>query len=125
MEPDYEADAWIDHDERCHGTIDSEFCREEYPEGFFWDCCGIRGDENKPCVRGPHRPRGPSKRLKVAPGADGEAADDDDDISESDDSDEDDYESLEDGDNGGVDGQSEDHDEEEEEEEEEGDSENE
>ncbi|KAK0624199.1 hypothetical protein B0T14DRAFT_426372 [Immersiella caudata] len=45
MEPDYDSDFWADHDERCHGTIDSDFCRSEYPEGFIWTCCEKGGDE--------------------------------------------------------------------------------
>ena len=27
-------DFWTDHDEDCHGEIDTEEMREEYPEGF-------------------------------------------------------------------------------------------
>ncbi|KAH7067471.1 hypothetical protein BKA63DRAFT_570770 [Paraphoma chrysanthemicola] len=42
-EPDYDGDFWADHDERIHGIIDSEESREEYPEGFVWDCCQKRG----------------------------------------------------------------------------------
>jgi len=45
MEPDYDSDFWADHDEDCHGTIDSDFCRKEYPEGFIWDCCNKIGSE--------------------------------------------------------------------------------
>ena len=39
LEPDYDSDFWADHDERCHGIIDSDFCRKEYPDGFLWTCC--------------------------------------------------------------------------------------
>lgn len=45
MEPDYESDFWADHDENCHGTIDSDFCRKQYPDGFVWDCCDKVGTE--------------------------------------------------------------------------------
>ena len=45
MEPDYESDFWADHDENCHGIIDSKESREEYPEGFLWDCCGRIGTD--------------------------------------------------------------------------------
>lgn len=43
LEPDYEADVWADHDENCHGIIDSEAMRMEVPEGFVWDCCNKLG----------------------------------------------------------------------------------
>lgn len=43
MSPDYHSDFWADHDENCHGIIDSDFCRKEYPEGFIWSCCGEIG----------------------------------------------------------------------------------
>ena len=46
MEPDYESSQWDDHDENCHGRIDSDFCRSEYPEGFVWDCCNRAGTED-------------------------------------------------------------------------------
>jgi hypothetical protein len=43
--PDYEGDFWTDHDENCHGVIDTDDMREEYPEGFIWTCCEKSGDE--------------------------------------------------------------------------------
>ncbi|OAA81751.1 NACHT and WD domain protein [Akanthomyces lecanii RCEF 1005] len=30
---------WADHDERCHGPIDTEEHKRIYPEAFDWDCC--------------------------------------------------------------------------------------
>ncbi|KAM0253491.1 hypothetical protein ACHAP5_000520 [Fusarium lateritium] len=45
LEVDYDANIWADHDERCHGTIDSKDMREEHPEGFTWNCCEKPGDE--------------------------------------------------------------------------------
>ncbi|KAM0197493.1 hypothetical protein ACHAPI_004958 [Fusarium lateritium] len=45
LEVDYDANIWADHDERCHGTIDSKDMREEHPEGFIWDCCEKPGNE--------------------------------------------------------------------------------
>ncbi|KXX77416.1 hypothetical protein MMYC01_206057 [Madurella mycetomatis] len=45
LEPDYDSEFWADHDENCHGVIDSDFCREEYPEGFIWSCCDKIGTE--------------------------------------------------------------------------------
>lgn len=37
-------DNWEDHDERCHGVIDSNALRREYPENYVWDCCDQAGD---------------------------------------------------------------------------------
>lgn len=39
LEPDYESDFWADHDENCHGTINTDEMREEFPDGFEWTCC--------------------------------------------------------------------------------------
>jgi hypothetical protein len=55
LEVDEEGDFWADHDERCHGTIDSAWARKEYPEGFMWDCCDRLGNEEG-CESGPHMP---------------------------------------------------------------------
>ncbi|KAH7083770.1 hypothetical protein FB567DRAFT_446314 [Paraphoma chrysanthemicola] len=52
-EPDFDNDFWADHDDDCHGIIDSE----EYPEGYVWDCCQKRGDEVG-CMVGRHRTGG-------------------------------------------------------------------
>jgi hypothetical protein len=54
MEVDYEGDFWADHDEDCHGEIDTEEMREEFPEGFFWTCCRRAGDEPG-CKLGVHQ----------------------------------------------------------------------
>lgn len=62
-EPDDESDVWADHDEDCHGTIDSEWCRKEYPKGFKWNCCDKLGNEGG-CETGPHEPD-LGKRVKV------------------------------------------------------------
>ncbi|OJD11156.1 hypothetical protein AJ78_08018 [Emergomyces pasteurianus Ep9510] len=59
--PDY--DFFVDHDEEIHGIIDSDETREEFPEGFNYECCGRRGDEN-PCTVDRHRER-PSKKRKI------------------------------------------------------------
>ncbi|KAK3370838.1 hypothetical protein B0T24DRAFT_627174 [Lasiosphaeria ovina] len=53
LEPDYDSDFWADHDENCHGIIDSDFCRKEYPEGFVWTCCDRVGTEDG-CEFGRH-----------------------------------------------------------------------
>jgi hypothetical protein len=65
---DYESDFWADHDENCHGVIDTEEMREEFPDGFIWTCCNTHGgggvelesykgqpEENlEGCKKGPH-----------------------------------------------------------------------
>jgi hypothetical protein len=54
LDVDYEGDYWADHDENCHGLIDTEEMREEYPQGFTWSCCDEAGDEPG-CQRGHHQ----------------------------------------------------------------------
>lgn len=65
LEADMDGDFWADHDERCHGIIDSRELQEEYPEGYNWDCCG---QENKTpgCKVGRHvgRKGSSSKRRR-------------------------------------------------------------
>ncbi|KAJ5217200.1 hypothetical protein N7468_010208 [Penicillium chermesinum] len=51
--PDYD-DFFADHDENCHGTIDCEETRKEYPEGFIYGCCDRNGEE-EPCMTDWHR----------------------------------------------------------------------
>ncbi|KAI1057560.1 hypothetical protein LB506_001054 [Fusarium annulatum] len=53
LEVDYDADVWADHDENCHGTIDTDSMREENPEGFVWTCSDKPGDEAG-CTFGRH-----------------------------------------------------------------------
>jgi hypothetical protein len=53
LEVDYHADVWADHDERCHGTIDTDTMRKENPEGFTWSCCNEDGRADG-CQTGPH-----------------------------------------------------------------------
>lgn len=62
MEPDDESDFWADHDENCHGTIDSDWAREEYPDGFVWTCCDRLGTAPG-CKRGRHQSN-PEKSKK-------------------------------------------------------------
>lgn len=45
LEPDFDSDFWADHDENCHGLIDTDGMREMYPEGFVWTCCEKLGSE--------------------------------------------------------------------------------
>jgi hypothetical protein len=57
-EIDWDSDFWADHDEMCHGPIDTEENMKEFPEGFFWDCC----EENLSdpgCQIGRHLERAP------------------------------------------------------------------
>ena len=49
LEVDWEA--WPDHDEDCHGPIDTKTNRGEYPEGFMWSCCGKNGTYTQGCCR--------------------------------------------------------------------------
>ncbi|KAI8954489.1 hypothetical protein F4801DRAFT_533397 [Xylaria longipes] len=53
LDVDYDSDVWADHDERCHGTIDTDENRAAYPEGFVWNCCGKSGYRGG-CTRGRH-----------------------------------------------------------------------
>ncbi|KAI4818574.1 hypothetical protein E4T44_06545 [Aureobasidium sp. EXF-8845] len=52
LEVDWDSDTWVDWDQRCHGTIDTDFF-DEYPEGFRWECCGAVGNEDG-CQIKPH-----------------------------------------------------------------------
>jgi hypothetical protein len=49
LEVDYEGDVWADHDERCHGPIDTKTNRRENPDGFVWSCCGAQGTFAEGC----------------------------------------------------------------------------
>ncbi len=84
LEPDYDSDFWADHDEQCHGIIDSEFCRSEYPEGFVWDCCNKPGDDDEGCTQGRHndvagfkKARSDEPDLNSQGGTDGDEEDED------------------------------------------------
>lgn len=48
-----EGDFWADHDERCHGIIDSYEMQQEYPEGYIYDCCEQQ-NETPGCTTGWH-----------------------------------------------------------------------
>lgn len=68
LEVDDEGDFWADHDEDCHGLIDTEEMREQFPEGFFWDCCNEVGTAPG-CTKG-HHYAVEGKRMKVTNDAD-------------------------------------------------------
>lgn len=53
MEVDDDNDVWADHDENCHGLIDTDEMRERLPEGFTWDCCDQVGTAPG-CTKGHH-----------------------------------------------------------------------
>lgn len=62
MEPDYDSGFWADNDEDCHGPVDSKENREDYPEGFIWDCCEEKGNESTGCETGFHLVGEPPKK---------------------------------------------------------------
>jgi hypothetical protein len=54
---------FADHDENCHGPMDTPENRRDFPEGFTWTCCD--GDGTAPgCVVGEHKPIEVSKKRK-------------------------------------------------------------
>lgn len=53
LEADMEGDFWADHDEDCHGIIDSRELQEEYPEGYKYQCCG-KENKTRGCRTGRH-----------------------------------------------------------------------
>ncbi|KAH6603185.1 cytochrome p450 [Trichoderma cornu-damae] len=97
MEVDWDGDCWADHDEDCHGAIDTEEMREEHPSGFFWNCCD-RSGEQEGCRLGRHE-ADPSK-SKRGMGYGSETDEGDQRVEEEDDDDDDDE-----GDGGDEDGE--------------------
>jgi hypothetical protein len=59
--PDYEL--FVDHDEDCHGVIDCDEMRKEFPERFFYECCDRHAKE-EPCTTDWHREQKSTKRRK-------------------------------------------------------------
>ena len=55
LEVDYDSDTWADHDEDCHGPIDTSANRRQLPEAFTWSCCDAQGDALG-CKTSRHRP---------------------------------------------------------------------
>ena len=51
LKPDWDSDIWADHDEDCRGRIEDQ--KDDFPEGFVWDCCNRHGDEQG-CRIGTH-----------------------------------------------------------------------
>ncbi|KAJ7895067.1 hypothetical protein B0H13DRAFT_828179 [Mycena leptocephala] len=52
---------FLDWDEDCHGPMDSEHNREEFPENFSWTCCNGDG-MTEGCANGKHSVAVPKKR---------------------------------------------------------------
>ncbi|KAI0454731.1 hypothetical protein F5B21DRAFT_473958 [Xylaria acuta] len=68
LEVDDDGDFWADHDEDCHGPIDTDENRVQYPEGFVWSCCGKVGYRGG-CTRGRHdATSGPRGKYGDRPG---------------------------------------------------------
>lgn len=49
-------DYFVDDDDVAYGHIDvdTDWRREEFPEGFVWSCCELRGPDSEPCLRSRH-----------------------------------------------------------------------
>ena len=58
-------DAFVDWDENCHGPIDCDENREEYPENFTWSCCDLDG-RSEGCEKAEHQPEQEQGRRKRA-----------------------------------------------------------
>ncbi|KAI9773735.1 MAG: hypothetical protein M1835_006115 [Candelina submexicana] len=61
-QPNYNSDWWADHDEDCHGDVDSAEMREQCPEGFTYPCCGQVGTDEG-CIKKLHVEK-PGKRVR-------------------------------------------------------------
>lgn len=89
---DYEGYFWADHDERCHGPIDTADMREKYPDGFEWTCCGDLGSAGG-CKRGRHQADPcKSKKGSYSSESEDEVEEDDDTDDEEEEDDEEDNE---------------------------------
>ncbi|KAJ7352326.1 hypothetical protein DFH08DRAFT_84448 [Mycena albidolilacea] len=54
-EMEVDEEKFDDWDEGCHGPIDTEHTRKEFPENFSWTCCDGDGT-TEGCVTGHHSP---------------------------------------------------------------------
>lgn len=52
-ELEVDQDMFVDHDENCHGPMDSEDNRRDYPENFIYSCCDEDG-QAEGCQTGRH-----------------------------------------------------------------------
>ncbi|KAL0945387.1 hypothetical protein HGRIS_000881 [Hohenbuehelia grisea] len=57
-------ESFADHDEACHGPMDTEQNRLDFPENFLWTCCDDDGN-SEGCVQGFHSSEGLQKRRRV------------------------------------------------------------
>ncbi|KAL6821370.1 hypothetical protein V8C40DRAFT_250193 [Trichoderma camerunense] len=80
LEVNDDDDFWADHDEDCHGIIDTDEMREEFPEGFRWSCCDKSGE-----AAGCRWARHQTDPSNVDEGLDADLYDDEDDDEEEDD----------------------------------------
>jgi len=53
-----------DHDERCHGPMDTDENRRSFPEGFYWNCCEGQGANHPGCQVGRHVPSAPEMKRR-------------------------------------------------------------
>jgi len=52
---------FVDHDERCHGPMDTKANRRDFPENFTWNCCQNNGRADG-CEEDRHQPGGSKKK---------------------------------------------------------------
>ncbi|KAL5089258.1 hypothetical protein Trisim1_005821 [Trichoderma cf. simile WF8] len=88
-------DFWADHDEDCHGIIDTDEMREEFPEGFIWTCCDKNGE-----ALGCRWARHQTDPSKIDEGLDADLYDDEDDEDDDLDDEDEDEEEVDDEDHG-------------------------
>ena len=60
---------FADHDESCHGPMDTEENRRSFPQGFFWNCCEGKGADHPGCEVGQHvawEPETKRRRIELS-----------------------------------------------------------
>ncbi|KAK3994483.1 hypothetical protein QBC44DRAFT_391805 [Cladorrhinum sp. PSN332] len=87
LDVNWRADTWADHDERFDGPEDTSDNREEYPEGFIWDCCDAQGDADG-CKKATHRAKDCKRRRTDSSDEGEDDGKDDEDGNQEDDEDE-------------------------------------
>lgn len=63
LEVDYTAEIWDDHDENCHGPMDTDENISEWPEAFLWSCCKTSAIDDG-CKTGRHIPQSPQNKKQ-------------------------------------------------------------
>lgn len=61
-ELDVNEEEFPDHDEACHGPMDTPENRRDHPQGFTWSCCDENG-RHPGCEVGQHVPRTKKRRM--------------------------------------------------------------